>query len=259
MTRPDTQSTLTVTGVTKAFGAHLALEALDVSLPPGGVTGLIGPNGSGKTTLFNTITGIHAPSSGTVTFAGRNITGWASEKVAQIGIARTFQNLKVFKRLTVFDNVLGAQSSGHGLPLWQMFFSSAQTEGARRERVEQILEQVGLSDRRNVMAQELPLGEQRRLELARAMARDPELLLLDEPAGGMTPQETERMAELIRTISDNGPTVFLIEHKMGMVMKLCSHIVVLNFGRKIAEGTPKQVQENADVREAYLGSRAARA
>jgi branched-chain amino acid transport system ATP-binding protein len=165
----------------------------------------------------------------------------------------------VFKRLTVFDNILGAQSCGRDLPIWQMLVSTGGNERPRREKVERILEEVGLADRRDTMAQELPLGEQRRLELARALAREPDLLLLDEPAGGMTPQETERMVELIRTVADNGPTVFLIEHKMGMVMKLCRHIVVLNFGRKIAEGTPKQVQSNDAVREAYLGSRAVNA
>ncbi len=254
MTRAEPQDMLSAVAVTKAFGAHLALDNLSLAVTKGGVIGLIGPNGSGKTTLFNAITGIHSPTSGSLHFAGRDITGRASERIAQLGIARTFQNLKVFRRLTVFDNVLGAQNSASDMTMWQMLFSVRRNETPRRDRVEHILERVGLTDRRHALAQDLPLGEQRRLELARALAREPELLLLDEPAGGMTPQETDTMAELIHDVAEAGPTVFLIEHKMGMVMRLCRHIVVLNFGRKIAEGTPKQVQSDAAVREAYLGS-----
>lgn len=256
MTKVEPGTILSVTGVTKNYGAHLALDDVGFSLSAGGVVGLIGPNGSGKTTLFNTITGIHQPNKGGVHLGGRNITGMAPETIARLGIARTFQNLKVFRRLTVFDNVLGAQSGAPEMPLWQLLVPERRSEKQRRAKVEQILEQVGLSSRSNILAEELPLGDQRRLEIARALACEPQLMLLDEPAGGMTPQETEEMAKLVRDIAAEGPTVFLIEHKMGMVMSLCRHIIVLNFGQKIAEGTPKEVQADRAVREAYLGSEA---
>ena len=173
--------------------------------------------------------------------------------MARLGIARTFQNLKIFRRLTVLENVLGAQTGSAGVTFLQAAFPHPSLERGRRSRAMEILERVGLADRRGVLAQELPLGEQRRLELARAMAREPELMLLDEPAGGMTPGETDAMADLIARVAAGGPTILLIEHKMGMVMALCRRIAVLNFGRKIAEGTPAEIQRDGAAVEAYLG------
>lgn len=253
MTAVDPDALLEIEGLSKHFGGLQALEAVDLSLTGPGIFGLIGPNGSGKTTLFNAVAGTTPASGGRVRYCGRDITGWAPHRVAHQGIARTFQNLKIFARLTVTDNVAGAQTARPDVRPWQHLLPNA-GEASRRARVGELLELVGLADRRDTLAGELPLGEQRRLELARALAREPDLLLLDEPAGGMTPQETDAMADLIQRVADLGPAVLLIEHKMGMVMGLCRWITVLNFGRKIAEGTPDAIQSDPHVREAYLGS-----
>jgi len=235
------------------FGAVQALQSVDLDISTDGIFGLIGPNGSGKTTLFDVITGIRTPTGGHIFYRNRNITAWPPHRVASWGVARTFQNLKIFGRLTVFDNVLGAQTELPDVRWWQCLRPGCDEERQRRERVGELLQLVGLAQRRNTLAQDLSLGEQRRLELARALAREPELLLLDEPASGMTPQETDNMAELIERVSRSGPTVLLIEHKMSLVMRLCRHIAVLNFGRKIAEGSPEEIQSHPEVREAYLG------
>lgn len=252
MTASDGRPLLQVQGMTKHFGGLAALAGIDLELKKGGIHGLVGPNGSGKTTLFNAITGTCHLSSGTVRYRGQDITNWPPHRVARIGIARTFQNVRLFKRLTVADNVLGAQTSLKEVRPWQRLIPSS-AERDRRERVGALLALVGLGHRQGDLAGELPLGAQRRLELARALAREPDLLLLDEPAGGMTPQETERMAELIARVAEEGPTVLLIEHKTGMVMGLCRRLTVLNFGRKIAEGTPKAIRSDPAVQEAYLG------
>ena len=253
MTSPEHHSLLAIRGLEKNFGALRAIDDLHLDVVSGGIFGIIGPNGSGKTTLFNVISGLYKPAAGTVHYRGRDLTGLPSDRVARLGIARTFQNLKIFRRLTVLDNVLGAQTGSAGVSFLQAAFPHPSLERGRRSRALEILEQVGLADRRGVLAQELPLGEQRRLELARAMAREPELIMLDEPAGGMTPGETDAMADLIARVASGGPTILLIEHKMGMVMALCRRIAVLNFGRKIAEGTPTEVQRDDAAVEAYLG------
>ena len=246
-------SVLAIRGLEKNFGALRAIDDLHLDVASGGIFGIIGPNGSGKTTLFNVISGVYRPAAGTVHYRGRDLTGLPSDRVARRGIARTFQNLKIFRRLTVLENVLGAQTGSTGVSFLQAAFPHPSLERGRRSRALEILEQVGLTDRRGVLAQELPLGEQRRLELARAMAREPDLIMLDEPASGMTPGETDAMADLIARVAAGGPTILLIEHKMGMVMSLCRRIAVLHFGRKIAEGTPAEIQCDSAAVEAYLG------
>ena len=253
MTSSAHHSLLAIRGLEKSFGALRAIDDLHLDVASGGIFGIIGPNGSGKTTLFNVISGVCKPAAGTVHYRGRDLTGLPGDRVARLGIARTFQNLKIFRRLTVLENVLGAQTGSAGVTFLQAAFPHPSLERGRRSRAMEILERVGLADRRGVLAQELPLGEQRRLELARAMAREPELMLLDEPAGGMTPGETDAMADLIARVAAGGPTILLIEHKMGMVMALCRRIAVLNFGRKIAEGTPAEIQRDGAAVEAYLG------
>ena len=253
MNSSDDHPLLSIRGLTKNFGALRAIDDLHLDVDSGGILGVIGPNGSGKTTLFNVISGVYKPADGTVRYRGRDLTGLSSDRVARHGIARTFQNLKIFRRLTVLENVMGAQTGSAGVSFLQAALPHPSLERGRRRRALDILEQVGLADRRGVLAQELPLGEQRRLELARAMAREPDLIMLDEPAGGMTPGETDAMAGLIERVAAGGPTVLLIEHKMGMVMSLCRRIAVLNFGRKIAEGTPAEIQRDDAAVEAYLG------
>lgn len=259
MTSSEHHALLAIRGLEKHFGALRAIDDLHLDVASGGIFGIIGPNGSGKTTLFNVISGVCEPTAGTVHYRGRDLTGLPGHRVARLGIARTFQNLRIFRRLTVLENVLGAQTGSAGVSFLQAALPHPMLERGRRGRALEILEQVGLADRRGVLAQELALGEQRRLELARAMAREPELMLLDEPAGGMTPSETDAMAELIARVAAGGPTILLIEHKMGMVMALCRRIAVLDFGRKIAEGTPAEIQCDGAAVEAYLGPGAAHA
>jgi branched-chain amino acid transport system ATP-binding protein len=217
---------------------------------------LIGPNGAGKTTLFNILTGVIPPSAGSVRFQGREIVGRSTHDIIQLGLARTFQNLRLFKRMTVFDNVWSAQHRLPGIPSWRLVVPDRAREGARRARVYELLELTGLADKADVLAQNLPLGDLRKLELARALARDPLLLLLDEPTGGMVPRETEEMTRLLEGVVASGKTLLIIEHKMDMVMDLCHHVVVLNFGEKICEGPPQYVQADPAVVEAYMGSEA---
>ena len=249
-------SILRVDGLTRRFGGLVANNDITFAIPPHGVSSVIGPNGAGKTTLFNMISGFTEPSEGRVTFDGKIITGVRPEEIAARGLVRSFQLTQLFQNLTVLENV---KVGRHVRTRAGVFAALTRPAWARREEAEtdakarELLALVGLSDQAEQLAAVLPYGQQRLLEIARAMATEPRLLLLDEPAAGLNHDETARLGALIRRISDGGTTVLLIEHDMRLVMNTADHIVVLNFGRKIAEGTPAQIQENADVVEAYLG------
>ena len=230
---------LTIAGLSRHFDGVEALVDIDLEVPEGGIYGLIGPNGSGKTTLFNVVTGIYPPSRGRITFDGAEIGGRPGHEIVRRGIARTFQTPRMYGRMTVFENVRAA--------------SPRTSPAADRRRIVELLAATGLADRADELAKKLTLPEQRRLEVARALARDPKLLLLDEPAGGMTPSETNAMGELIETVAAPGRTCVVIEHKMDMIASLCARVCVLDFGRKIAEGTPDAVLADPIVLEAYIG------
>ncbi len=245
---------LALSGIEKRFGALAALAEIDLEVARGEVLGIIGPNGSGKTTLLNAVTGVYPPSAGRISFQGTDITGWKGHRIARLGIARTFQNIRLFPTMTVFQNVWAAQHGRVSGGLLGLLRSRPARARGDEERVEEVLEQVGLLDDREVLAGHLPLPARRRLEIARAFAVDAPLLLLDEPAGGMTPAETADMARLIREVVAPGRTCVVIEHKMALIAGVCTRLCVLDLGRKIAEGLPEDVLADARVREVYLGA-----
>ena len=245
---------LALSGIEKRFGALTALAEIDLEVASGDVLGIIGPNGSGKTTLLNTVTGAYAPSGGRISFQGTDITGWKGHRIARLGVARTFQNIRLFPTMTVFQNVWAAQHSRVSGGLLGLLRSTPTRTRGEAGRVEKVLEQVGLLRDREVLARNLSLPARRRLEVARTLAVDAKLVLLDEPAGGMTPAETADMARLIREIVAPGRTCVVIEHKMALIAGVCTRLCVLDFGRKIAEGLPDEVLGDAKVREIYLGT-----
>jgi branched-chain amino acid transport system ATP-binding protein len=234
---------LEVRAVSKRFGGLLAVSDVSFSLAEGEILGLIGPNGAGKTTLFNIVNGVYKADQGAITFAGKNITGDSPDKVVHLGLARTHQIVKPLNDLTLLDNVIvGACFGREYLDL----------KSARAVALE-VLKQVGLADRAHMMARSLTIAGKKRLEVARALAAKPKLLLLDEVLAGLNPSEVAQMIDLVRKVRDSGISVFMIEHLMQAIMSLSDRIVVLNLGRKLAEGTPDQVVHNSDVVEAYLG------
>lgn len=250
---------LEIRGLTKFFGGLRAVHNFTVSIEKGELVGLIGPNGAGKTTVFNMITGMLPPTSGSIVFEGRSLVGMPPYRILQAGIARTFQNIRLFGGTTVLNNVLTPLGYRIG---YNLLDAAAQTprylqrEDEARAYARELLETLGLGGRAEELARNLPYGLQRRLEIARALASRPRLLLLDEPAAGMNPAEVAAMVELIRYIREKFDlTVFLIEHQMGMVMNLCPRILVMDFGEIIAEGSPAEIQSNERVLEAYLGRR----
>ncbi|WP_210485731.1 ABC transporter ATP-binding protein [Microvirga antarctica] len=251
-----TDSLLTVSGLCKNFGGLAALDDVRMSIRPGTIHGLIGPNGSGKSTFINVVTGVIQPNAGSVSIGGTDVAGRRSNVVNAAGIARTFQNLRLFRAMTVLDNVLIGEHRHLGYGLGSaLLMRNGPAERRAKEQAMGLLSDVGLSHRAETIAGSLPYGEQRLLEIARALATKPKLLMLDEPLAGMNPTEMDRVVSILREIVSRGVTILLVEHAVRVVMSVCDHISVLNFGRNIAEGTPREIQGNEDVIVAYLGRR----
>ena len=256
-TRTD-EVQLAATGVSKRFGGVRAVEDVSISVRRGEIASIIGPNGAGKTSLLNMISGFYRPDTGTITFEGTDTTRYRPAEVAALGIARTFQNIALFSGMTVLDNIMlgrHVRMKSGVLSAFLYWGPTQKEEVANRERVEELIEFLELQDLRKQQTSGLAYGLRKRVELARALAMRPKLLLLDEPVAGMNREETEDMARFILEVRREwGVTVLMVEHDMAMVMDLSDHVVVLNFGQVIASGTPRAVQDDPEVQRAYLGS-----
>ncbi|KAF5058285.1 Lipopolysaccharide export system ATP-binding protein LptB [bioreactor metagenome] len=250
-------SVLSLKKLTKKFGGLTAVDNVNFSIEEGEIFGLIGPNGAGKTTIFNLITAIYSVTEGEIYFYDKKLAGLKPFEIANMGITRTFQNIRLFKKLTVYDNVLTACHKLADYSLWNSVVRIGKYKKQERllnSKTEQLLKLMGLWEYKDIVASNLPYGLQRKLEIARALALEPRLLLLDEPAAGMNPEETLQLMELIKEIRNKfNLTVLIIEHHMDLIMGVCDRIFVLNFGIPLAIGTPKEIQEDKKVIEAYLG------
>ena len=257
MSDPLPVRALEVSGLSKSFGGVAAVDNISFSIDEGETVSIIGPNGAGKTTVFNLITRFYRPDSGRIRFFGRDVTNLAPYKLPVIGIGRTFQNLRLFKSMTVLENLMSSALRKQRYNMLEGIFRAGRYSAAEkkaREKAAELIDFLGLSGREQTQAGALPYGEQRRLELARALAIEPKLLLIDEPAAGMNPREIQDLVGMLNAIKDAFKlTVVIIEHQMGLVMTISERIIVLDFGEKIMEGTPEEVRKDKRVIEAYLG------
>lgn len=247
---------LEIKNVTQYFGGLTALDDINIHIDEGEVVGIIGPNGAGKSTLFNVVTGIYAPASGKVFLSGSDITGYKPYKITQMGFARTFQNIRIFPKMTVLENILMGMHCRRSTNLFEIILHTNKVKAEEKkclERAYELLHLLGLYNNRYDLPASLPYGAQRKLEITRALATEPKLLLLDEPAAGMNEQETAELLGIVKILQKSGYTIWLIEHDMKFVMNVCERIYVLNHGQMIAHGTPEQIRTNPAVIEAYLG------